>query len=100
FALAPILPPTVVVQGSPGGAFSPLGAASTTPLPGGWVHELTKWTLPLCPQSERVAILPNTAGAQLFIDQVVIDTLCTPVPAPGAGALLMAAGVLVSRRRR
>jgi hypothetical protein len=100
FALAPILPPNVIVQGAPGGAFTPLGTGTITTLPGGWVHELTKWTLPLCPQSERVAILPNTAGAQLFIDQVVIDTLCSPVPGPGALALLGTAGVLASRRRR
>jgi MYXO-CTERM domain-containing protein len=93
-------PPGVVIQGSPGGAFTMLGTPVFTPLPNGWIHELSIWTLPLCPQSERVAILPNTAGVQILVDQVVIDTQCSPVPGPGGLGLAALGGLVAARRRR
>jgi MYXO-CTERM domain-containing protein len=94
-------PPPGVVVASAFGLFTPLGAPVLTPLPNGWFHELTRWTLPLCPGQERVTIFPSLAGTQVFIDQVVIDTQCAPVPSPASGALLLgAAGLLGWRRRR
>lgn len=94
------VPPPAVTVASAFGAFTPLGTPSFTPLPNGWVHELSKWTLQLCPGVERVTISPALAGTQVVIDQVVIDTQCSPVPGPGAGVLLLGAGVIAARRRR
>ena len=88
--------------GGPAQPLSPLAwtANFQTALPNGWTHELTQWTFPACPGVERVTIFPSLAGAQEFVDQVVIDTLCAPVPAPGAAALLGIAGLVTLRRRR
>ena len=97
FGFAPSLSPGYTVAG-PSGPFTQI-SSQITALPGGWNHELTKWKVGVCPPFERVAILPNTAGAQLLIDQVVIDTICA-VPSPGAAGLLAAAGLVVVRRRR
>lgn len=98
FALAPGGPPGVTV-GSTAGPFTQT-ASQITPLGNGWFHELSKWSTPICPLQERVAITPSLAGTVVFIDQVVIDTQCFPVPAPAASAPLALAGLLALRRRR
>lgn len=70
-----------------------------SPVPGGPAG-LAQISYSLCfpynPQAEIVRIMSN-GTAPTYIDQLVIDTLCTP--APGAGALL-AIGVLAAARRR
>ena len=83
----------------PSGVFTQVGAPITTALPGGWVHELTQWSVPVCPPFERVSIFPGLAGAQTFVDQVVIDTQCI-IPSPGSASLLALGGVCALRRRR
>lgn len=93
---APSGPPNVQIT-SGSGLFTQLSSTITT-LPGGWVHELSLWNVPTCPQKEVVHIFPS--GAPLFIDQVVIDTQCIPIPAPAAAAPLALAGLLAARRRR
>lgn len=75
-----------------------LVSTTTTPLPGGWFHELTVWNVGSCPQKEVVHLFP--LGTAAFIDQVVIDTQCIPVPTPGAAATLALGGILAVRRRR
>lgn len=97
-ANAAVPPPSYSIAGTTG-PFTQTGS-SITLLPGGWVHELTKWTNPVCPQFERVSIFPNLPGAVSIIDQVVIDTQCIPVPAPGTAALLACGGLMAIRRRR
>lgn len=89
-------PPGVQVT-SGSGPFTQL-SSTITPLPGGWFHELSTWSVPICPQKEVVHIFPTSAA--LYIDQVVIDTQCIPIPAPAAAAPLALAGLLAIRRRR
>ena len=82
---------------STSGPFTQLSSL-ITPLPGGWFHELSIWNIAVCPQSEIVHIFPmGTVG---YVDQVVIDTQCIPIPAPTAVAPLTLAGLLAARRRR
>ncbi len=98
-SIAAVPPPTYAVA-SINGPFTQVGAPIFTPLANGWVHELTQWTTPICPPFERVAIFPGLAGAQVLIDQVVIDTQCIPVPTPASASLLACAGLVSLRRRR
>jgi hypothetical protein len=86
--------------GSPNGLFTLIGAPSYTALPNNWIHELTRWSIGSCPPFERVSISSGVPGAGMFVDQVVIDTRCFPVPAPGTAMLLGAGALLAARRRR
>ena len=96
---AAVPPPLYAVAGL-SGPFTQIGGPFNTVLPNGWVHQLTQWSTPVCPASERVAIFPGLAGVQVFVDQVVIDTQCIPVPSAGSASLLSAAGLCALRRRR
>jgi hypothetical protein len=73
-------------------------SSTVTPLPGGWFHELSVWNVPSCPQKEVVHLFPM--GTLAYVDQVVIDTQCIPVPTPAAAAPLTLAGLVALRRRR
>jgi hypothetical protein len=99
FALAPTPGPGYTVASTFTGLFTPLSSQSTV-LPNGWIHELTRWVAPVCPPFERISIFPGVPGTTVFIDQVVIDTLCAPIPAPGAAATLALGGLVAFRRRR
>jgi hypothetical protein len=93
----PVPPVPIGIQVASGsGPFTQV-SSTITPLPGGWFHELSIWSIPVCPASEFVHIYPTSAA--LYIDQVVIDTQCF-IPAPGAGASLALAGMFAIRRRR
>jgi hypothetical protein len=71
-----------------GAGFSiPVYDVFATFLPDGWVHELTIWNFDRCPLTEEILIRPPANGT-LAIDQVVVDTLCSPVPEPGSLVLL------------
>jgi hypothetical protein len=94
------VPPPSYAIASSSGPFTMIGGPFNTNLANGWVHQLTQWAVPVCPPSERVAIFPGLAGAQVFIDQVVIDTQCIPVPSAGTASLLGLGGLTMLRRRR
>lgn len=81
-----------------GNNFTMTAGPFITPLPGGWVHELTEWSYPACPGMEQVTLFPGQPGATLFVDQVVIDTIC--VPSPAGPAALAFGGLFMLRRRR
>jgi MYXO-CTERM domain-containing protein len=98
FSPAPSPGPGYTVAAPTTGPFTQI-SSQLTPLPGGWVHELTRWVTPVCPQLERISIFPSLVGTVVFIDQVVIDTQCA-VPAPGAAATLALGGLVALRRRR
>lgn len=77
-----------------------IAAGPTTILPDGWAHTYYDITLPFCPPFETFKIY-NPGAPKYWIDQVVIDTLCRPVPEPMTLAGLgMGAAALVARRRR
>lgn len=97
-SIAAVPPPTYSVA-SINGPFT-FVSSTITPVGNGWVHELTQWTTPVCPPFERIAIFPGLAGAQVLIDQVVIDTQCIPIPSPASASLLACAGLIALRRRR
>jgi hypothetical protein len=88
----------LVMAGS--GFFTQVGSSTITQLGNGWVHEVSTWSLAVCPPMEHVQITPPVFGATSFVDQVVIDTRCFPVPGPGATALAGVAGLISRRRRR
>ena len=99
FGLAPVINPAIVVASSSGANFNLVGGPFNTILPNGWVHQLTQWNLPVCPQLEHVTISPGFAGAPMVIDQVVIDTQCI-IPSPAAASLLGLGSLTALRRRR
>ncbi len=98
FGPAPTVNPALFVFSSSGTPFTLIGGPIDTPLANGWVHQLTQWHIPVCPQAEHVTIQP--LGVPLTVDQVVIDTECYAVPAPAAASLLGMSGLLALRRRR
>ncbi|MCE9619238.1 MAG: hypothetical protein K8R92_04950 [Planctomycetes bacterium] len=98
FDLAPTIGIGQLVMG-PNGFFTQVGSSVITSLGGGWVHEVSVWNASKCPPFEHVQITPPVPGTTSFVDQVVIDTRCYPVPTPGALALAGIGG-LISRRRR
>lgn len=53
-----------------------------------------------CPQNEVIQIAGHLPGAIVFVDQVVIDTICNPVPEPSSLAILGAGAIAVVRKRR
>lgn len=98
WALAAFPPSIGSTLAGPGGLFTPI-SSSMTALGNDWFHEVTVWHTNVCPPFERLTISPPIPGVTSWVDQVVIDTRCYPIPTPGALALLGVAGVM-SRRRR
>ncbi|MCC6427945.1 MAG: hypothetical protein IT435_14130 [Phycisphaerales bacterium] len=72
---------------SPSGNFT-LQSTQQTLLNDGWIHELSVWTLPTCPTYEDLVLTPPIPGTVVWVDQVVIDTRCTPIPAPGVASAI------------
>jgi hypothetical protein len=62
----------------------------------GWGYTLIGWSLDECPELEEIRI---TAQNILFIDQVSVDTLCTPEPSMVAQFAVGIAGLLWLRLR-
>lgn len=83
------------------GATFPMTPGGTVMMADGWMHSYYDITLPFCPSLETFKIFnPLTSGA-FWIDQVVIDTICHPVPEPATMvALALGAAAFVARRRR
>lgn len=76
------------------------GTVTTQPIPGTpWMHSTVDFMLDGCPPFEYVAIRNNT-NDKVFLDQVVIDTLCTPVPEPATFAALGLGALAFIRRKR
>lgn len=98
FAGAALVFPGATVMAPNGNNFTMVGNPILTPLGNGWVHELTQWTYPACPGMEHVTLYPSQPGTTLFVDQVVIDTIC--VPAPAGPVVLALTGLAMLRRRR
>lgn len=99
FVPAPSPAPTYTVASATTGPFTFI-SSQVTALPGGWTHELTKWSTLVCPPFERISITPTLVGTVVFVDQVVVDTLCFPVPTPGVAGTLAMGGLVALRRRR
>ncbi len=93
------VPPGVNGVSSTDHDFVPLGDPQTIALADGWFHTTFQFSLKECPEWEDIFITnPGVTGAPLYIDQVVIDTIC--VPAPATGALAFVGLVALGRRRR
>lgn len=76
-----------------------VGDPHTIQLADGWFHTTWELTVKECPDFETIWVRNlNPTGAPLYIDQVVIDTIC--VPAPASGLLALAGLVFAGRRRR
>lgn len=89
--------PLPVPIAPPGGSAGLIGHMPVPP--GGWMHSTFSLTYPDCPPEEVLAIT-NGTNNPVYIDQVVIDTICVPEPASMAilGAGLVS--ILARRKRR
>ncbi|MBX3380546.1 MAG: hypothetical protein KF805_10660 [Phycisphaeraceae bacterium] len=85
-------------ESSTGKPFQLTADPQTVQLPDGWNHTTWEFIIPECPDFE-IAFLRNLATAPLYIDQVVIDTICI-VPSPSTSVLALAGLVVAGRRRR
>lgn len=72
---------------------------STTVTPGGWNHYLYSISLPFCPSSEQIH-LSNNSPVFMHVDQVVVDTICNPVPEPASCATFLTGVVAWCVRRK
>lgn len=90
-------PNTIVI---PPGGQAINGSVNTQPIPGTpWNHSTVDFELNGCPPFEYVAIR-NLTNDKVFLDQVVIDTICTPVPEPATLAALGIGTLAFIRRKR
>jgi hypothetical protein len=88
--------PTGVVSlvpfGPPGSTVETIGVIT---LGGGWFHSTFHYILPFNPEREFYQII-NNSDSKLYVDQVVLDTICVPEPATMAG---LGFGLLLIARR-
>lgn len=75
-ANAAVAAPAVEVQTGAGIFAASPGAQFL--LPDGWVHTTYVLAIEPCPPGELVVVRNDRPGAQYFVDQVVIDTICEP----------------------
>lgn len=87
---------TVVPFGPPAGQARTVG---TIDLAEGWHHSTFEFILPEQPEVEFFHIVNHLPDTNVYIDQVVIDTLCVPEPASMA-AVALGLGALIRRRRK
>lgn len=66
------------------------------PSANGWIHTTLDFQLPFCPNLETFRL--NSDFGHVFVDQVVIDTICVPEPTTVASIGLGLAALM--RRRR
>lgn len=78
----------------PGGTGATIGHM---PLGGGWMHSTFSFTYPDCPEFEIVSV-DNQTSNPIYMDQVVIDTIC--VPEPTSMAVLGIGALAFLRKRR
>ena len=72
-----------VIDGDTGADFEqPPGLPVTIDLGGGWKHTTHNFWSDTCPSSESVLIAPPQNGVA-YIDQVVVDAICLPLPVAG-----------------
>jgi hypothetical protein len=83
----------------PGAMFLGSEQVVVEPVPtgGNWVMELTKWRIEPNPSQEQI-ILAAVPMFGAVVDQVVVDTICTPEPA--SLLILLAGGTAALIRRR
>jgi len=74
--------------------------AGIIPTTDGWFHSYYDVSLPFCPSIETITV-SNPFSVPMYVDQVVIDTICHPVPEPGS-LIAIGAGIaaFAARRRR
>lgn len=95
FAGGSTLTPDVLYSASSGSGTAAL--ASSGIMPDGWTHSVYTVHLNSQPATERIT-LQNLTPVPMQIDEVVIDTLCAPVPEPATFVAFGLGAALVLRR--
>jgi len=95
YYLAPNNEPTVTV---PGALYLGGETRQLEPyIPGSWYLQQSKWRIEPNPDHEVIEITTGPMG--MTIDQIVVDTICTPEPATMGLFALAGLGLLVRRNR-
>lgn len=88
-----------VVEVSAPNYFGTMNPLSSIQLADGWTHSTYTLDIQGCPPFERIRIA-NPWPVALSFDQVVVDTICIPVPEPATMAAMGIGTAALLRRRR
>lgn len=93
-----IPPPDVMFDAGAGPV--PLIPSGFMVMADGWFHSVYTLRYPTCPRIETIGVI-NGAGPPYWIDQIVIETICQPIPEPATIAGLgLGIGILALLRRK
>jgi hypothetical protein len=98
FAAGTPLTPDVFISSSAFNGAATLVNQST--MSDGWTHANYSVHMASCPSIEQITFVNNTPVV-MALDEVVVDTICTPVPEPASMAILgVGVAALIRRKKR
>lgn len=97
FAAGTALTPDVFISSA---AFTgPATLVNQSTMSDGWTHANYSVHMASCPSTEQITFVNNTPVV-MNLDEVVVDTICAPVPEPASMAILGIGVAALIRRKR